>query len=102
MRKANNVSLDKISEILSSLKPEARQRFRVEIKGIFGSYVRGEQKPGSDLDVLVEFEEGANLLDLTGLADFLEERLNLKVDIVPESALRDELKGIVLREKVAV
>jgi len=102
MGKALNTSLDKIYKILNSLKPEARQRFRAEIKGVFGSYVRGEQKPGSDLDVLVEFEAGANLLDLTGLADFLEEKLSLKVDIVPESALRDELKGIVLREKVAV
>lgn len=102
MRKTKTISLDKISKTLSSLKPEARQRFRAEIKGMFGSYVRGEQKPGSDLDVLVEFEIGANLLDLTGLADFLEEKLSLKVDVVPESALREELKDQILREKVAI
>jgi predicted nucleotidyltransferase len=41
-------------------------------------------------------------LDLTGLADFLEEKLNIKVDIVPESALREEIKSTVLKEKVAV
>lgn len=102
MKDISNVSESEILKILTSLKPDARQRFKAEIKGIFGSYVRGEQRPGSDLDVLVEFEEGANLLDLTGLADFLEEKLNLKVDVVPESALRDEIRGIVLREKVAV
>lgn len=54
------------------------------------------------MDVLVEFEKDANLLDLTGLADFLEEKLNIKVDVVPESALREEIKSAVLKEKVAV
>ena len=91
-----------IPEILSNLKAEARERFKAEIKGIFGSYARGEEKEGSDLDVLVEFNEDANLLHLTGLADFLEDKLHLKVDIVPESALRKEIKDAVLREKVAV
>ncbi|CAG0942977.1 hypothetical protein BROC_02087 [Candidatus Brocadiaceae bacterium] len=94
-----------VSEIISTiagLKAEARQRFWAETKGIFGSYVRGEQKEDSDLDVLVEFEKDANLLDLTGLADFLEEKLNIKVDVVPESALREEIRSIVLKEKVAV
>lgn len=64
--------------------------------------MRGVQNEGSDLDVLVEFEEGANLLDLVGLAMFLEEKLKLKIDVVPESALRKEIKDIVLREKVVV
>ncbi len=93
---------NEISEILGSLKAEARERFKAEIKGIFGSYARGEEKASSDLDILVEFDKDANLLHLTGLADFLEERLHLKVDIVPESALRKEIKDAVLREKVAV
>jgi len=98
----NNTSKDEILKTLGSLKAEARQRFRAEIKGIFGSYVRKEQKKTSDLDVLVEFEEGANLLDLVGLGLFLEEKLNMKVDIVPESDLREEIKDIILREKLAV
>jgi len=102
MRNADNVSLSNISELLNSLKAEARNRFKAEIKGVFGSYVRGQQREGSDLDVLVEFEEGANLLHLVGLAEFLEEKLHLKVDVVPESALRKEIKEAVLREKVAV
>lgn len=102
MRKADNFSQDRISEMLSSLKTEVKHRFKAEIKGIFGSYVRGEQKEGSDLDVLVEFDEGANLLHFVGLAEFLEEKLHLKVDVVPESALRKEIKEPILREKVAV
>jgi uncharacterized protein len=98
----DSVSPDLIAEMLIGLKAEAKQRFRAEIRGIFGSYVRGEQKEGSDLDVLVEFDVGANLLHLVGLADFLEEKLNLRVDVVPESALRKEIKDSILREKVAV
>jgi predicted nucleotidyltransferase len=43
MRKADNVSPDRISEMLSSLKTEAKQRFKAEIKGFFGSYERGEE-----------------------------------------------------------
>jgi predicted nucleotidyltransferase len=97
-----NANSTSISEILSNLKAEARQRYKAEIKGIFGSYVKGEQKEGSDVDVLVEFEGRANLLDLVGLALFLEEKLNLKVDVVPESALREEIRQFVLKEKVAV
>jgi predicted nucleotidyltransferase len=102
MRKKDNLSLSEISEILNSLKLEAGTRFKAEIKGVFGSYVRGEQKEGSDLDVLVEFQEGANLLHFVGLSDFLEEKLHLKVDVVPESSLRKEIKESVLREKVAL
>lgn len=102
MIKTDKASAGRIFEALSSLKPEAKQRFKAEIKGIFGSYVRSEQKEGSDLDVLVEFDEGANLLHYVGLAEFLEEKLQLRVDVVPESALRKEIKESILREKVAV
>ena len=91
-------SANEILSILKSLKDEIRQIYKAEVKGIFGSYVRGEQKEGSDLDVLVEFDEGANLLDLTGLSMFLEERLHCRVDIVPEDAIRKELKPAILRE----
>ena len=98
----NNMSKDEILETLGSLKAEARQRFKAEIKGIFGSYVREEQRKSSDLDVLVEFDKGANLLDLVGLGLFLEEKLHMKVDVVSESDLREEIKDIILKEKVAV
>lgn len=102
MEKTNNFTAAQISEMLGSLKAEARRRFKAEIRGIFGSYVRGEQEKGSDLDVLVEFDEDANLFHLVGLAEFLEEKLHLKVDVIPESALRKEIKDSILREKVAV
>lgn len=81
-----------IKGVLAGLKEELRRMFKVKEIGIFGSVVRGEQVENSDIDILVDFEEGATLLDLSGLALYLEERLNQKVDIVSKRALRKEIK----------
>lgn len=56
---------DQILETLQSLKHEVHKRYKAEPKGIFGSYTRGEAREDSDIDILVEFREGATLLDLT-------------------------------------
>lgn len=91
-----------ILKTLADLKGEIRQKYKAQIKGIFGSYARGEQKRTSDIDILVDFEEDADLFDFTGLALFLEEKLNLKVNIVPEKSLRKEIKSSILKEVVCV
>jgi len=91
-----------ILAILSSSKDEVRKRFKAEIKGIFGSYTRGEQKKESDLDIIVKFYKGATLFDLVGLADYLEEKLKVKVDIVPDDTIREEIKNEVLKETVFI
>jgi hypothetical protein len=95
-------TLDEIKEILKKHRGEIRREFKAEIVGVFGSYVRGEEKPESDVDVLVRFEEGATLFDLVGLAEFLEERIGVKVDVVSERALRSELRDLILKEVVTV
>lgn len=89
-------------EELQSLKDEIFTRYKVTGLELFGSFVRNEQHAESDIDVLVEFAEGADLFDLVGLSQFLEERLQRKVDLVPRNALRDELKDAVFAEAVAV
>ena len=89
-----------IIRILHDLEGKALQDYRVKIKAVFGSLVRGEVKAGSDIDVLVEFEEGANLLHFVGLSQFLEDSLHVPVDVVPMDALRNELREEVLREAV--
>ncbi|MCP4710006.1 MAG: nucleotidyltransferase, partial [Planctomycetes bacterium] len=43
-----------ITDMLSRLQPEINHRFRARMKGFFGSYARGDQSDGSDLDVLVD------------------------------------------------
>ena len=85
---------------IKSLKEQVRQNYKAEIKGVFGSHVRGDQTGQSDVDVLVEFHHDADLFDFVGLSQFLEEHLNYKVDVVPLSSLREEIKASVLREVV--
>ena len=87
---------------LKALKKEVAVRYRVKGLQLFGSVVREEHKDISDIDILVEFEEGADMFDLVGLGLFLEEKLNRKVDVVPKRALRTELCSSVLAEAIAV
>jgi uncharacterized protein len=87
---------------LRDLKPEIRERFRATEIQLFGSNVQGEQKEDSDIDVLVELEEGADLFDLVGLGNFLEEQLQRKVDVVPKRALREEIRDSILREALPI
>lgn len=102
MEKTKIMPLSEILNILRNVKAEVRQRYKAEIKEVFGSYVRGEEGAGSDIDMLVEFDKRADLFDFVGLGLFLEEKLNRKVDIVPKGALREELRESVLKEAVSV
>ena len=97
-----NRGLEKILRTIKDLQEEIKKEYKAKIIGLFGSYVRGEQKESSDVDILVRFFEGATLFDFVGLAEFLEEELDVKVDVVSERALRPELKEQILKEVIAV
>jgi predicted nucleotidyltransferase len=94
------VKRDDIARTLVRLKEDARQKYRTEIKGFFGSYARGEEREGSDLDVLVEFQEGADLFDFVGVGLFFEEKLGIGVDIASLGSIREEIKPNVSNEAV--
>ena len=89
---------DEILKILEELREEIKKKYKVKAIGLFGSVIREEQKETSDIDILVDFEDDADLIDLTGLALFLEDKLNQKVDVVSKRALREEIKERVLKE----
>ena len=96
-----NKKLQNIIKTIESLKDKIKRDYKAEIVGIFGSYVRGEQKRGSDLDLLVKFYDGATLFEFVGLAIFLEEKLGIKkVDIVPYDTIRDEIRDKILNEAI--
>jgi uncharacterized protein len=67
---------------------------------VFGSVARDEATPASDVDFLVDFEEGRSLLDHGGLAADLEELLGCHVDVVSRRALRPRFRDRVLAEAV--
>ncbi|MCJ7498390.1 MAG: nucleotidyltransferase domain-containing protein, partial [candidate division Zixibacteria bacterium] len=80
-------SKEGIIKILKGIKGELK-RYRVKKIELFGSVTRSEQSKTSDIDILADFEEHADLFDLSGLALFLEEKLKQKVDVVSRRALR--------------
>jgi predicted nucleotidyltransferase len=88
--------------ILRQHLPEISRKYKVSYLGIFGSYVRGEQEQGSDLDILVEFEEDPSFFEHIRLEDYLSEILGVKVDLVMKSALKPAIGRHILEEVVAV
>ena len=65
---------------------------------VFGSFARGSSTKSSDLDLLVDFEPGRDLLDLIGLKQALEQRLGIHVDVVTEKGLSPYLRDRILNE----
>jgi len=70
--------------------------------GVFGSYVRGEQSPSSDLDILVEFNGAIKLLGYARLENELSDKLGIKVDLVSKTALKPRIGKHVISEVVEV
>jgi len=87
---------------LRELKPTITARYKVREISLFGSFVREEQSISSDIDLLAEFEDNADLFDFIGLALYLEEIFQCQVDVVPKQALREELRESVLNQAVTV
>ena len=94
--------LEEIQEILRQKKPILRERFKVKEIGIFGSFVRGEEKDTSDLDILVELERPVGLIKFVGLQNYLSDELGEKVDLVTKSALKPRINKNILSEVVYV
>jgi predicted nucleotidyltransferase len=95
-------TLDEIAEILQAQKPLLAQEYGVREIGVFGSYVRHEQRPDSDLDVLIEFEQPTRigLIALVGLENYLSDLLGVKVDLVIRKNLKRRIGEHILQEVV--
>ena len=96
--------LEEIKRKLKELEPLLRERFGVSRLGIFGSYLRREEKKESDLDILVEFKESADLslLDFIRMENYLSEELGVKVDLVEKSALKPVIRKHIFKEVVKI
>lgn len=79
-----------LRKTIVEMKDVIRQKYRAEIKGIFGSHTHTDFHADSDLDLLVDFDDSANLTDFIGLQQFLEDRLACKIDVVSRRSHREE------------
>jgi len=95
-------TLNDIKILISEHRDILKKKYKVKEIGIFGSYLRGEQKRGSDIDILVEFDEIPSLLKFINLEMYLQRILGRKVDLVRKEALREELKGSILEEATII
>ena len=93
-----NVAItDKRDEIIQIASSYGARNVRV-----FGSVARGDARPSSDLDLLIQLAPGRSLLDIIAIKQDLEDLLGCKVDVVTEAALSPYIREQVLREATAL
>jgi hypothetical protein len=95
-------NLEELKQILQTQKSYLAEKYGVTEIGLFGSYVRGEQRPDSDLDILIELTDPPriSLLGLVDLQDYLSSLLGLKVDVTIKKNLRKRIGQRILQEAV--
>ncbi len=97
------MDLQKIKQTLKEKMPEIKEKYGVKNLYIFGSYVRGEQTPESDIDILVEFEKGKKTFDnYMDLKFYLEDLFGKKVDLIIKEAVKPKLKKYIYEEAISV
>jgi uncharacterized protein len=102
-----NQGMKSIYEIQQTLREQETflsKKFGVKIVGVFGSYVRQEQRQDTDLDLLIELERPAriSLIGLVELEDYLSQLLGVQADLVIKSNLKKRIGTRILQEVVPV
>ena len=92
---------DQLADIIKRSTPVLRENHAVEAY-VFGSTARGENRPDSDIDILVRFDKVRGLFAFIGAKQALEDALGKKVDLVHIDALRKEFREDVERERVKI
>lgn len=91
----------KIQRIKRKIVPTLK-KYGIKKAGIFGSYVRGEYKKRSDIDVLIQPPKNMSLLGFVHVKHELEDVLKRKVDLVEYKMIRPELKKTILNEEIRI
>jgi predicted nucleotidyltransferase len=97
-KKRRSFQLPKAFQLLHKHLPELHEHYGVRGLWLFGSYLRGEQRKRSDLDVLVEFDRVPSLFEFIRLERYLSELLTMKVDLVMKSSLKPAIGRHILEE----
>lgn len=91
----------RIEKIKNKIIPILKQA-GVKKSSLFGSYARGDEKGGSDVDILIEAPKNMSLLGLAGLQIDLEDVLNKKVDVITYDSINHLLKDYILKDQVRI
>ncbi len=89
---------EQIKQIIKDHLPELHADFAVSEIGLFGSYVRNEQTPLSDVDILVEFSKPVGFISFMQLEMRLQQLLGSKIDLVTPGALKPHIGSRILKE----
>jgi len=92
-----------LEQLLSQKREDimrAAQKHGARNVRVFGSVARGDDRPDSDVDFLVDMEPGRSLLDMGGLLMDLREMLGRNVDVVTERGLKTRIRNRVLEEAI--
>jgi predicted nucleotidyltransferase len=96
-------SIEIIKKELRTHRNILKKRYMVKDIGIFGSYARKEQRwKKSDLDILVEFDNGMSLLKFIEMENYLTDLLGVKVDLVMKSALKPRIRKRIGKEVIYI
>ncbi|HLG02003.1 MAG TPA: nucleotidyltransferase domain-containing protein [Bacteroidia bacterium] len=93
--------LAEIKQVLLLLKPELAKKFHVNTIGLFGSVVRDDFTASSDVDIIVDFTKPVGI-EFIDLAEFMEQKLQKKVDLVSRNGIKDKYFKAIEREIVYV
>ena len=96
-------TIEEIKKILLDNRQHLIDEYHISEIGIFGSYVRGEQTPKSDLDILVTFTDYEKVVGLIGYSQFeryLSDLLGVKIDLVENDCLKPYIGKHILSEAV--
>jgi len=92
------LKIETIKDIIQKHRQEIAEKYHVSEIGVFGSYLRGEQDSGSDIDILVSFEKPIGFIKFMRLEFYLSELLGKKVDLVTKDSLKPHIGSIILKE----
>ena len=95
-------TLGEIKQLLEEQKEYLAAEYGVTIVGVFGSYVRGEQRRDSDVDILIELERPPriSLIGLVELEHYLSDVLGVKADVAIKENLRKRIGERILSEVI--
>lgn len=95
-------TLEEIKRLIKQNEESLRLQYGVKKIGIFGSFVKGAQKIGSDLDILIEFEKPVGFVKFMRLENKLSELAGVKVELVTKNALKPHIGQHILQEVIYV